>query len=62
INWFEKKQLKKATLTASGKKRLKGVRGLQGGLRGSQSPLAPCKNKYKFDSFFKITVEAKPIL
>ncbi|MBQ9992066.1 MAG: hypothetical protein IJP33_01410, partial [Firmicutes bacterium] len=59
INWFEKKQLKKAAKTASDKKRLKGVRGLQGGLRGSQSPLAPCKNIYKIDSFVKITAETE---
>ena len=45
INWFEKKQLKKATLTASDKKRLKGVRGLQGGLRGEirNPPWPPAK-------------------
>ena len=49
INWFEKKQLKKATKTASDKKRLKGVRGLQGGLRGEirNPPWPPAKTYTK---------------
>jgi len=51
--------LKKAGITTSDKKRLKGVRGLQGGQGRFAIPPVPCKNK--FDSYVKITAETKPI-